>query len=314
MQIGDEGPDLVVRAFVVVPGALWPVPPVGARVVDRPGAARGRQDGGGSDVPAALAGRLGVPGPRPGRVARPRLLELLGAVRSARLTVVTAPAGYGKSTLLAQWLATGAPGRVGWVALDDRDAARGPLAVRARRPGRRRAGLGSRGASAPRRGGPGAGGARGRGRGAGRDPGPRHARARRRAPRRARGVAGPRLPRRPPAAARAPRAGRPVRAGAPSAAAAGAGRAGRARPCGPAADAGRGGRRRRGRGRRARPGRRRAAVGPDRGVGGSGAARDPRGALGARRRRRPRGVPRRAPARRRLPGRRGAAWPAGRGP
>ncbi|WP_282949185.1 LuxR C-terminal-related transcriptional regulator [Cellulomonas endometrii] len=71
---------------------------------------------------AAPTGRVRVPPARPDRVARPRLLDVLASVTTARLTVVTAPAGYGKSTLLAQWFAAGAgDARVGWVALDDRD-------------------------------------------------------------------------------------------------------------------------------------------------------------------------------------------------
>jgi LuxR family maltose regulon positive regulatory protein len=71
---------------------------------------------------AAPTGRVRIPPARPGRIARPRLLDRLASVTSARLTVVTAPAGYGKSTLLAQWFAAGAGGAgVGWVALDDRD-------------------------------------------------------------------------------------------------------------------------------------------------------------------------------------------------
>ena len=39
---------------------------------------------------------------------------------SASLFSVTAPGGYGKTTLLAQWAARGA-GRVAWLSLDERD-------------------------------------------------------------------------------------------------------------------------------------------------------------------------------------------------
>src|SRR5690348_12833180 len=56
--------------------------------------------------------------PRPGPglvVARPRLWQQLG--RSARVTVVTAPAGSGKTVLLRSWISQeGLPGRVAWVA------------------------------------------------------------------------------------------------------------------------------------------------------------------------------------------------------
>ncbi len=59
------------------------------------------------------------------RVARPRLLERLAAVRDTPLTLVCAPAGYGKTTLLVEWAASaGMP--VAWMSLsqEDSDAAR----------------------------------------------------------------------------------------------------------------------------------------------------------------------------------------------
>ena len=65
------------------------------------------------------------PSPRAGLVRRTRLDALLD--RPARLTLVSAPAGFGKTTLLAQWLAAPAvptrasrPG-VAWVSLDEAD-------------------------------------------------------------------------------------------------------------------------------------------------------------------------------------------------
>jgi LuxR family maltose regulon positive regulatory protein len=67
-----------------------------------------------------LESKYRVPGRRPATVARPRLTEALdGATRSA-LTVLSAPAGFGKTTLLAEWLAT-VPTAVAWVSLDRRD-------------------------------------------------------------------------------------------------------------------------------------------------------------------------------------------------
>ncbi|MEV6235506.1 hypothetical protein [Lentzea sp. NPDC051838] len=64
-----------------------------------------------------LVTKLRPPVPRPGLVVRPRLTEVLDAGRA--LTLVSAPAGFGKTTLLAAWLAdkTG----VAWVSLDERD-------------------------------------------------------------------------------------------------------------------------------------------------------------------------------------------------
>jgi LuxR family maltose regulon positive regulatory protein len=59
---------------------------------------------------------------RPRSVDRPRLLELLAAGAAARLTLVSAPAGFGKTTLIATWLAGRRPGgRTAWVSLDARD-------------------------------------------------------------------------------------------------------------------------------------------------------------------------------------------------
>ena len=48
--------------------------------------------------------KLFLPQPRGDAVARPRLTELLDRGRRARLTLVSAPAGFGKTTLLARWL------------------------------------------------------------------------------------------------------------------------------------------------------------------------------------------------------------------
>jgi ATP/maltotriose-dependent transcriptional regulator MalT len=60
-----------------------------------------------------LATKLHVPGLRPGFVARPRLARALGG----GLVLVCAPAGFGKTALLADWLRSG--GRpVAWLSLD----------------------------------------------------------------------------------------------------------------------------------------------------------------------------------------------------
>jgi len=66
-----------------------------------------------------VATKLYVPKLRGDLVARPRLLERLRRAGS-RLTLVSAPAGFGKTTLLAEWLDT-TPGddrAVAWVSLD----------------------------------------------------------------------------------------------------------------------------------------------------------------------------------------------------
>jgi LuxR family maltose regulon positive regulatory protein len=79
-----------------------------------------------------LATKLFVPAPRPQIVARPRLLKRLnGEPGSGRkLTLVCAPAGFGKTTLLSEWAAFSRrhhPGvRLAWLSLDegDNDASR----------------------------------------------------------------------------------------------------------------------------------------------------------------------------------------------
>jgi hypothetical protein len=63
-----------------------------------------------------LEAKLSVPGPRPGLVSRTGLVERAWA-SGRRVVGVTAPAGYGKSTLLAQW-ARAEDRRVAWVSLD----------------------------------------------------------------------------------------------------------------------------------------------------------------------------------------------------
>jgi ATP/maltotriose-dependent transcriptional regulator MalT len=53
-------------------------------------------------------------------VSRPRLLDLLESGAGRRLTLVSAPAGFGKTTLLAEWASTaGRP--VAWLTLDEED-------------------------------------------------------------------------------------------------------------------------------------------------------------------------------------------------
>jgi LuxR family transcriptional regulator, maltose regulon positive regulatory protein len=66
-----------------------------------------------------------VPYPRPGFVARPRLVEALGEGRAQRLILVCAPAGFGKTALLTDWARRG-DWPVAWLSLDagDNDPAR----------------------------------------------------------------------------------------------------------------------------------------------------------------------------------------------
>jgi LuxR family maltose regulon positive regulatory protein len=67
-----------------------------------------------------LATKLEVPPPRPDLVRRPRLLERLAPKTACAATLVCAPAGFGKTSLLADWARSG--GRaVAWLSLDPGD-------------------------------------------------------------------------------------------------------------------------------------------------------------------------------------------------
>lgn len=74
------------------------------------------------DVPL-LATKLAIPPPRPQMLLRPRLIERLEEGLSRKLTLLSAPAGFGKTTLLSAWLGAlagqGMP--VAWVSLDPQD-------------------------------------------------------------------------------------------------------------------------------------------------------------------------------------------------
>ena len=67
-----------------------------------------------------LATKLYLPPPRPRVVARPRLVALLNESLHGRLTLVSAPAGFGKTTLVSEWLAESAL-PAAWLALDEGD-------------------------------------------------------------------------------------------------------------------------------------------------------------------------------------------------
>src|SRR5674476_331390 len=70
-----------------------------------------------------LETKFHVPRGRRGLVARPTLRERLSRGAESALTLVSAPAGFGKTTLLTEWLAAApADGRsAAWLSLDQRD-------------------------------------------------------------------------------------------------------------------------------------------------------------------------------------------------
>jgi LuxR family maltose regulon positive regulatory protein len=85
-----------------------------------PGASSGRMDQGAGGLPL-LTTKLFVPRPRPDLVPRPRLQAHLDAgLDAGRCSLLSAPAGAGKTSLLAAWLA-GLDRPVAWLTLDERD-------------------------------------------------------------------------------------------------------------------------------------------------------------------------------------------------
>jgi len=67
-----------------------------------------------------LTTKLHIPPSRPALVSRPRLIERLNAGRHGKLTLVSAPAGFGKTTLVSTWLQN-VSSPVGWLSLDEND-------------------------------------------------------------------------------------------------------------------------------------------------------------------------------------------------
>ena len=73
-------------------------------------------------APTLVTTKLHAPRRRSETIARDRLLEQLRAGAGTKVTLVTAPAGYGKSTLLGTWReANEATRPVGWLSLDEGD-------------------------------------------------------------------------------------------------------------------------------------------------------------------------------------------------
>ena len=71
-----------------------------------------------------IQSKLYIPRLRPGLVARPRLSERLSRGAESRLTLISAPAGFGKTTLLTEWVTASVARQhpVAWLSLDERDS------------------------------------------------------------------------------------------------------------------------------------------------------------------------------------------------
>lgn len=67
-----------------------------------------------------IATKLHIPRPRPGIISRERLDQRLNEGACRTLTLVSAPAGFGKTTAVSDWIHRGSQ-RVGWVSLDRAD-------------------------------------------------------------------------------------------------------------------------------------------------------------------------------------------------
>ena len=83
---------------------------------------RGRAAQKGSRPVAPTPGWIGTPSVAAFHVRRPRLLRRLEAADERQLVLVSAPAGYGKTSLVADWISScGADDKTAWVTFEDRD-------------------------------------------------------------------------------------------------------------------------------------------------------------------------------------------------
>jgi len=121
LKLTGEGGLLGRLSKMVIEGA--PTMPAEAEVPEQAMAPRGPVAASGQDM--LLATKLHVPRPPPGFVQRPRLAGALSEGLGRGWVLVCAPAGFGKTGLLAEW-AQGSPYPVAWLCLDagDSDPAR----------------------------------------------------------------------------------------------------------------------------------------------------------------------------------------------
>ena len=81
-------------------------------------------------MPDIFSAKLFIPPIRPELVPRPQLIESLNGGLHRKLTLLSAPAGYGKTTLVSEWVDTlrldaadesQIAYRIGWLSLDEGD-------------------------------------------------------------------------------------------------------------------------------------------------------------------------------------------------
>jgi anti-anti-sigma factor len=92
-----------------------------AVAVGADGAYRGPFDASSTPGPDLVWSKLVPPAPRAGFIPRARLQSLLRTGVQGKLCLLAAPAGSGKTALLAHWCAVAGTGRAAWVSLDDGD-------------------------------------------------------------------------------------------------------------------------------------------------------------------------------------------------
>src|SRR5215207_7612491 len=79
-----------------------------------------KNDYNGSMSTPLLATKLYIPPPRPIAIPRTQLIARLNQGLHRKLTLIAAPAGFGKSTLLSTWAAS-CSRQVAWLSLDNAD-------------------------------------------------------------------------------------------------------------------------------------------------------------------------------------------------
>ena len=77
-----------------------------------------------------LTTKLYIPPSRPNLIPRSHLIERLNAALFHEFTLISAPAGFGKTTLVSSWLdalqagnAFPTPNQIAWLSLDENDGA-----------------------------------------------------------------------------------------------------------------------------------------------------------------------------------------------
>ena len=94
-------------------------------IVPKPEDIKGKTDTDPASLPEKqeqpiLATKLYIPPPRPKVVLRPRLIERLNEGLHGKLTLISAPAGFGKTTLISEWV-TSCERPAAWLSLDEGD-------------------------------------------------------------------------------------------------------------------------------------------------------------------------------------------------